>query len=122
AAVEALGADVEPLEGGELRIGGRGGRLAEPDHVLDLGNSGTGIRLLAGVVATQPFLTVLTGDASIGRRPMDRSSVPLRLMGASIDGRDGGRYTPLVVRGGGLVGVHSDSPVASAQVKSAVLL
>ncbi|MPY93767.1 MAG: 3-phosphoshikimate 1-carboxyvinyltransferase [Acidimicrobiia bacterium] len=122
AAVEALGADVDQLEDGTLRIGGRGGRLAEPAGVLDVGNSGTGVRLLAGLASAQPFLTVLAGDASVGRRPMDRVAVPLRLMGAAIDGRDGGRLTPLVIRGGGLVGIHYDSPVASAQVKSAILL
>lgn len=121
-AIEALGADVEQLDDGTLRIGGRGGRLAEPAGVLDVGNSGTGIRLLAGVAASQPFLTVLVGDDSIGRRPMDRISVPLRRMGAAIDGRDGGRLTPLVIRGGGLIGTHHDTPVASAQVKSAILL
>lgn len=121
-AIEALGADVEDLEDGTLRIGGRGGRLEEPASVIDVGNSGTGIRLIAGLVASQPFLTVLTGDASIGRRPMDRIIVPLRLMGAAIDGRDGGRLTPLAVRGGSLIGVHYDSPVASAQVKGAILL
>jgi 3-phosphoshikimate 1-carboxyvinyltransferase len=122
AAIVALGATVEELDGGVLRIGGRAGSLAEPDSVLDLGNSGTGLRLLAGVAAAQPFLTVLVGDASVQRRPMDRISGPLRLMGASVDGRDGGRLAPLVIRGGSLVGLDYTQPVASAQVKSAVLL
>ena len=113
-AVEAMGA---------RRDGDRitGGRLREPAHVVDVGNSGTGIRLLAGVAAAQPFLTVLTGDASIGRRPMDRIADPLRTMGARIDGRDDGRFAPLVIRGGGLAGIRYRLPVASAQVKSAVL-
>jgi 3-phosphoshikimate 1-carboxyvinyltransferase len=121
-AVEALGAAVERLDGDVLRIGGRGGALAEADDVIDVGNSGTGIRLLAGVAASQPHLTILAGDASVRRRPMGRIAVPLRLMGASIDGREGGRFAPLVVRGGSLHGIDFEQPVASAQVKSAVLL
>jgi 3-phosphoshikimate 1-carboxyvinyltransferase len=90
--------------------------------VIDVGNSGTGIRLLAGLCSGLPWLTVLTGDASIRTRPMDRVSLPLRQMGASVDGRSGGRLPPLVVRGGGLHGIDYSPPMASAQVKSAVLL
>lgn len=122
AAVESLGAVVEYLDDGALLIGGRAGHLAEPAEVIDVGNSGTAIRLLAGVAASQAFLTMLAGDASIHRRPMDRVTVPLRLMGAQIDGRDGGRLAPLVIRGGSLRGIDYELPVASAQVKSAVLL
>lgn len=99
-----------------------GGELHEPREVLDVGNSGTGARLLAGVCAAQPFLSVIAGDESIAGRPMDRVAEPLRQMGAHIDGRDGGRYTPLVIRGGSLRGIDYTPPVASAQVKSAVLL
>ena len=117
AAVEALGAEVE----GD-RITGGTGRLHEPDAVLDVGNSGTGIRLLAGYCAAFDWLTVLAGDASVNRRPMDRVADPLRAMGATVDGRDGGHYPPLVVRGGGLRGIDYAPPVASAQVKGAVLL
>lgn len=117
AAVEAMGAGFD----GEKIIGGRS-RLHEPDGVLDLGNSGTGIRLLAGVCAGLPWLTVLTGDGSVRRRPMSRVAEPLRLMGASVDGRDGGRLPPLAVRGGPLRGIDYNLPVPSAQVKSAVLL
>lgn len=117
AAVEAMGACFD----GEKVTGGRS-RLHEPDDVLDLGNSGTGIRLLAGMGAGLPWLTVLTGDASVRRRPMSRVAEPLRLMGATVDGRDGGRLPPLVVRGGSLRGLDYDLPVPSAQVKSAVLL
>jgi 3-phosphoshikimate 1-carboxyvinyltransferase len=117
AAVEAMGAVVH----GERITGGRS-RLHEPADVLDLGNSGTGVRLLAGVCSGLPWLTVLSGDASIRRRPMSRVAEPLRLMGATVDGRDGGRLPPLVVRGGPLKGIDYDLPVASAQVKSAVLL
>ena len=117
AAMAAMGASFD----GEKVTGGRS-RLHEPADVLDMGNSGTGIRLLAGLCAGLPGLSVLTGDASIRRRPMSRVAEPLRTMGAKVDGRDGGRLPPLAVRGGGLNGVDYDLPVASAQVKSAVLL
>ncbi len=117
AAVEALGARIE----GEAVHGGRT-MLHEAEHLIDVGNSGTGIRLLAGFCSALPWLSVLQGDASIGRRPMDRVVEPLRRMGARIDGRDGGRYTPLVVRGGHLQGIDLDLEVPSAQVKGAVLL
>ncbi len=119
-AVEACGAAVEPAASGVVTI--KGGRLREPDAVIDVGNSGTGIRLLAGWSAAQPWLTVLAGDASIARRPMDRVAAPLRAMGAVVDGRDGGRLPPLVIRGGGLRGIDYTLPVASAQVKGAILL
>ncbi|HEX2192659.1 MAG TPA: 3-phosphoshikimate 1-carboxyvinyltransferase [Acidimicrobiales bacterium] len=117
AAVEALGAEVD----GD-RITGGTSRLHEPETVLDVGNSGTGIRLLAGYSAAFHWLTVLIGDASVARRPMDRVAEPLRAMGAAVDGREGGHYPPLVVRGGGLRGIDYRPPVASAQVKGAVLL
>ncbi len=116
-AVAAMGAEIE----GEVVSGGRS-RLHEPGHVIDVGNSGTGIRLLAGCCAGLPWLSVLQGDASIARRPMDRVTEPLRLMGAKLDGRDNGRLPPLVVRGGGLHGIDLDLAVPSAQVKGAVLL
>jgi len=96
--------------------------LIEPDAVIDCGNSGTSIRLLAGLLAGRPFHSVLTGDASITRRPMARVVDPLRAMGARIDGRDGGRLAPLAIRGGGLTGVRHELAVASAQVKTALLL
>ena len=117
AAVQAMGAIVE----GDLVTGGRS-RLHEPAGVVDVGNSGTTIRLLAGLCAGFDWLTVLAGDASIARRPMDRVADPLRRMGARVDGRDGGRLPPITVRGGGLDGIDYDMPVASAQVKSAILL
>ncbi|MEA2828186.1 MAG: 3-phosphoshikimate 1-carboxyvinyltransferase [Actinomycetota bacterium] len=117
AAVGAMGAIVE----GDLITGGRS-RLQEPDGVVDVGNSGTTIRLLAGLCAGFDWLTVLAGDASIARRPMDRVADPLRRMGARVDGRDGGRLPPVTVRGGGLHGIDYAMPVASAQVKSAILL
>ncbi len=99
-----------------------GGPLHEPRRVLDVGNSGTGARLLAGVCAGQPFQSVITGDQSIATRPMDRVVEPLRAMGAVIDGREGGRFTPLTINGGNLHGIDYRPPIASAQVKSAILL
>jgi 3-phosphoshikimate 1-carboxyvinyltransferase len=121
AAIEAMGARVARERDCE-RITGGPAVMREPDRVLDVGNSGTSIRLLAGLCAGRPWLTVLQGDASIASRPMDRVAEPLRRMGAVVDGRDDGRYPPLVVRGGGLHGIEYDVPMASAQVKSAVLL
>jgi 3-phosphoshikimate 1-carboxyvinyltransferase len=115
AAIKAMGARIR---GGVVT----GGALHEPERVIDVGNSGTTIRLLAGYCAAFPWLTVLEGDASIAGRPMDRVAAPLRAMGARIDGRDGGARTPLVVRGGGLHGIDYTPPMASAQVKSALLL
>jgi len=96
--------------------------LQEPTEVLDVGNSGTTLRLLSGILAGQPFTTFLTGDGSIRRRPMGRVTRPLREMGAAILGREGGTLAPLAISGGQLKGIHYQSPVASAQVKSAVLL
>jgi 3-phosphoshikimate 1-carboxyvinyltransferase len=98
------------------------GPLLEATDVLDCGNSGTTLRLLCGVVAGIDGLTVLTGDGSLRRRPVDRVAVPLRAMGARIDARAGGRLAPVTVRGGALVGTTWRQPVASAQVKSAILL
>ena len=117
--VRALGIEVD--DDGE-RLVVHGGTLREPAGVLDAGNSGTTIRLLTGILAGQPFRTTITGDASIRRRPMDRVAEPLRRMGARITGRDGGRLAPLTVEGGGLRAVAYATPVASAQVKSAILL
>jgi 3-phosphoshikimate 1-carboxyvinyltransferase len=122
AAIEAFGAGVSGPSPAEVVVDGGVGRLREPDQVIDVGNSGTAIRLLAGWASAIEGLTVLAGDASVGRRPMDRVAVPLRLMGARIDGRQGGRLPPLVVRGGGLRGIDYHPPVASAQVKGAILL
>ena len=106
----------------EVRVDGGGDHLHEPTAPIDLGNSGTGMRLLAGWLAPFPWLAVLYGDEYLARRPMDRVATPLRLMGATVDGRDGGRLPPLVVRGGALHGIDYTLPVASAQVKGAVLL
>jgi 3-phosphoshikimate 1-carboxyvinyltransferase len=117
--IRALGV---PIEETEHRLLIRGGALREPEDVLDVGNSGTTLRLLAGILAGQPFHSVLTGDASIRRRPMDRVVEPHRQMGARISRRAGGRLAPLAIVGGGLRGIDHTTPVASAQVKSAVLL
>jgi 3-phosphoshikimate 1-carboxyvinyltransferase len=94
----------------------------EPEVVLDCGNSGTTMRVLSGALAGRPFLSVLTGDSSLRQRPMRRVSEPLRTMGARVDGRDNGAFAPLVIRGGDLHGVRHELPVASAQVKSALML
>ncbi|MDD4766192.1 MAG: 3-phosphoshikimate 1-carboxyvinyltransferase [Desulfotomaculaceae bacterium] len=118
-----LGIDIEGPRGGVVRIAGRGLEgLREPDDILDAGNSGTTMRLSLGVLAGQPFFSVITGDNSLRQRPMARVTEPLKRMGAVIDGRKGGSCAPLAVRGGPLKAVAHISPVASAQVKSAVLL
>lgn len=121
--LEVLGARVDLAADADGNLSGTVvGPLGEADDVLDCGNAGTGMRLLAGVVAGIPGLAVLTGDASLRRRPMGRVAEPLRAMGATVDGRDDGRLPPLAIRGGRLRGTTWDSPVASAQVKSCLLL
>jgi len=97
-------------------------QLEEPHEVLDVGNSGTTIRLISGILSGLPFHSTLVGDESIAKRPMKRVVTPLRQMGAKIDGRQEGEYTPLSIRGGHLQGIEYRSSVASAQVKSAILL
>jgi 3-phosphoshikimate 1-carboxyvinyltransferase len=107
----------------ELTVCGKGfWGLSEPSAPIDCGNSGTGIRLLTGLLAGQDFFSILTGDESIRRRPMGRVVKPLREMGAVIGGRKGGDLAPLAITGTGLHGIDYCSPVASAQVKSAILL
>lgn len=123
AAMRALGADVEKLDNGRWRLFGRGvGGLLEPEDVLDMGNAGTGARLLMGLLATHPLSATLTGDASLRRRPMKRVTDPLTGFGATFHGRAGGRL-PLTVTGAAKpLAITYTLPVASAQVKSAVLL
>jgi 3-phosphoshikimate 1-carboxyvinyltransferase len=122
-ALQVLGATVDLAPDADGNLAGTvTGPLREADDVLDCGNAGTGLRLLAGVVAGIDGLAVLTGDASLRRRPMGRVVQPLRLMGAEIDGRDGGSRPPLTIRGGRLAGITWESSIASAQVKSALLL
>ena len=118
--LEACGVPI--ARGPVWTVGDAPGGLSEPSGVLDCGNSGTSIRLLAGLLAGYPHLSVLTGDVSLRRRPMARILQPLQRMGARVDGRGGGRLAPLVIRGGGLVGIEHRSAVASAQVKSCLLL
>lgn len=124
--LEALGTELALDVSGErplLRVRGRGvAGLREPASVLDCGNSGTTMRVMCGVLASRPFHAVLSGDASLRGRPMDRVVRPLRAMGARIDGRDDGERGPLSVRGGPLKGIDYRLPVASAQTKSALLL
>lgn len=120
-AVQALGVPVTGTPE-ERVLGGLGGRLREPDAVIDCGNSGTTLRLLAGVLAAQPFLSVLSGDDSLRRRPVARVIEPLRAMGATLFARDGDRLPPLVIRGARLVAIQRSLTVASAQVASCVLL
>ena len=128
ACLRAMGVNIEPLpdsltnQPGSFRIAGPGARLDEPVDMLDAGNSGTSMRLLAGLLAGQDFLSVLTGDGSLRSRPMGRIVQPLQLMGASIMGRKGNTLAPLAIRGGNLRSIEYDMPVASAQVKSCLML
>lgn len=119
-AVEALGAVV--VDEGDAVVVTPPPVLRQPDRVVDCGNSGTTMRLLIGLLASTPVQAVLTGDSSLRRRPMGRVVDPLRAMGASIDGCEGGRLAPLTIRGGPLRFARHDLPVASAQVKTALLL
>ena len=121
-ALQKLGIPIE-VEPDQVHVSGKGlWGLTEPAEPLDCGNSGTGLRLLTGVLAGQQFFTVLTGDASLRSRPMGRIVTPLQLMGAHIQGRKGGSLAPLAVTGSRLKGSDYVSPVSSAQIKSAVLL
>jgi len=116
-AVTALGAGIDGT-----RITGADGGLRPPAGPLDMGNSGTTMRLLAGLVAGWEITAVLEGDASLSTRPMDRVAVPLRLMGATVEGTGPRCLPPLRIGGGGLRGIDYTPPMASAQVKSSVLL
>ena len=122
AAVEAMGAGVERHDDGAVVVHGGRGRLHRPAGPLDCGNSGTSMRLLAGLVAGFDWETELIGDASLSGRPMDRVAEPLELMGAAVTGRGTRCQPPLRVRGGALHGIDWTSKVVSAQVKSAIIL
>lgn len=123
ACLRGLGAEIAAGDAaGEWVVVGRGQGLVEPGDVLDAGNSGTSMRLLAGLLAGLPFLSVITGDGSLRSRPMGRIVEPLRRMGAEVMGRQDGALAPLAIRGGGLRGIEYDLPVASAQVKSCIML
>ncbi len=123
AAMRAMGATVERVGDGEWRVSGVGvGALLQPEGPLDMGNSGTSTRLLMGLVASHPITVSFTGDGSLSKRPMGRVIDPLSEMGASFEASEGGRL-PLIVRGASpAVPITYRLPVASAQVKSAILL
>jgi 3-phosphoshikimate 1-carboxyvinyltransferase len=122
-AMKAFGADVEHVGDGEWRVHGVGvGGFAEPDTFIDCGNSGTGVRLIMGSMATCPITVTFTGDASLNKRPMARVTDPLALFGCQAVGRDGGRLPMTLVGAVEPVPVRYTVPVPSAQVKSAVLL
>ena len=122
-ALRQLGVEISESADGLVRVHGAGpDAWREPEAVLDAGNSGTTLRMLAGALAGRPFCSLLTGDGSLRRRPMRRIVDPLRAMGATLLGRADGGFPPLAVRGGELRGIAWRSPVASAQVKSAILL
>lgn len=120
AAVRAFGATVERLGEGRWRVEGKGG-FEEPADVIDCGNAGTGVRLIMGAAAGFDLAATFTGDASLRGRPMNRVLNPLKEMGAVVLGRSGGRL-PLTLKGGSLKTISYRLPMASAQVKSAVLL
>ncbi len=118
-----LGVEIVEESPGSLTISGVGtAGLKEPRDVLDAGNSATTLRLLAGLLAAQPFLSIVTGDESLRSRPMARLIHPLRLMGAEIWGRGGDSLAPLAIKGNQLRGINYHLPVASAQLKSAILI
>ncbi|WP_347267127.1 3-phosphoshikimate 1-carboxyvinyltransferase [Paracoccus sp. (in: a-proteobacteria)] len=123
AAMRAFGAQVERLGAGEWRVNGVGvGGFREPGTVIDCGNSGTGVRLIMGAMATTPISATFTGDASLSQRPMGRITDPLELFGCQVTAREGKRL-PLTIQGAAdPVPVRYRTPVASAQIKSAVLL
>jgi 3-phosphoshikimate 1-carboxyvinyltransferase len=121
--LKALGVEIHRKEKGDLLIWGNGSDgLREAPDVLDAWNSATTMRLLSGLLASQPFLSVLTGDASLRSRPMGRLIDPLRSMGAEIYGRGKDSFAPLVIRGGKLTATEFVLPLPSAQIKSAILL
>lgn len=121
--LQQMGIGVEGVGTREVVVYGNGIRgLRDPRDVLDVGNSGTLARLMLGVLAGQPFEATVTGDASIQRRPMDRVAIPLRQMGAIVEGQGERCTPPVTIRGGILKPITYTTPVASAQVKSAILL
>ena len=122
-AMRAFGAEVIQHGGGRWSVFGVGvGGFAEPDQVIDCGNSGTGVRLIMGAMATSPITATFTGDASLNKRPMARVTDPLALFGTEAVGRSGGRLPMTLIGAGTPVPVRYTVPVPSAQVKSAVLL
>jgi 3-phosphoshikimate 1-carboxyvinyltransferase len=121
--MQALGVRGKQTSSTILEIDGAGEKgLCEAENVLDAGNSGTTTRLIAGLLATQPFLSIITGDNSLRSRPMGRIISPLRSMGAQIWGRGKDSLVPLAIKGGKLRGINYALPIASAQLKSAILI
>ena len=124
--LRGLGVRIERRGDGEserFMVEGRGkDGLSEPEDALYSGNSGTTMRLVSGLLAAQPFFSVITGDDSLRKRPMRRILTPLEMMGAAVMGRGGGSLAPLAFRGGGLRGIEYAMPVASAQLKSCILI
>lgn len=117
-----MGVDIE-IEGQDVFVKGNGLHgLEKPLDILDVGNSGTTIRLISGILAGNKFDATLIGDESISKRPMKRVTDPLRLMGCKIEGKDDSNYTPIKIYGGNLHSIDYKMPVASAQVKSALIL
>jgi 3-phosphoshikimate 1-carboxyvinyltransferase len=121
-AMRQLGVEIEHPEPGTVVVHGCQGKFTEPTGDLDCGNSGTSVRLLSGILAAQPFTTRLTGDDSLSKRPMRRIIEPLTQLGATLTATGERDTLPLEVRGGSLTGTTYEMPVASAQVKSAILL
>ncbi len=123
AAFRSMGVKIDGPENGRVVIHGKGmDGLTEPEDVIDAGNSGTTTRLLTGLLSAQPFFSVITGDSSLRKRPMKRVVEPLAKMGARISGRSGSNLLPLAITGSKLKGIRYRTPVASAQLKSALLL
>lgn len=121
--ISLLGVDYSSENSGNLRVMGQGfNGLVQPTAAIDCGNSGTTMRLGAGLIAGRPHFAVLSGDRSLRKRPMARVIEPLRQMGAELSGAGGNQFPPLVLRGGQLTGITYSSDVASAQVKGALLL
>lgn len=124
-ALAAMGVEIEQLGSGgtHIRVHGCRGEFKDPGRPLDCGNSGTTMRLLSGILASKPFEVTLVGDESLSKRPMNRVAIPLERMGARIKGQGDRCTPPLKIQGKSkLTAIHYDSPVASAQVKSAILL
>ncbi len=119
ACMEQLGAQVERGENGSLAITGCAGKFREPHSALDCGNSGSTMRMLAGLLAAQPISAMLVGDASLSRRPMERIRAPLTAMGTRIELTEG--HAPVMIHGGPLIGLDYETPIASAQVKTCLL-
>jgi len=122
-AFKEMGVDIKEEKNGLLVIEGKGlCGLKKPSKPLYLGNSGTSMRLIMGILAGQDFEAVLTGDDSLSKRPMKRVTEPLRLMGANITGKDDANFAPITIKGGKLTSINYRLPVSSAQVKSALIL